>query len=168
LSFADRAGRIHATLANDVIGYRGSLVATTVAPDQGWESYLSQIAIHGAPPGYPTAEPIDPGPSAAAPAAAPQAEAPAVQQAAASSFFAGFSFPAGGAPSALIPWDGGTVGAAAPAFSSASESGQAAIASSGGFFEFPFTTKWGFVPVFSDGNWTFVANFSDGLDNWFF
>jgi hypothetical protein len=34
-------------------------VATTAAPDQGWESYLSQIQIHGAPPGQPTSIPSD-------------------------------------------------------------------------------------------------------------
>jgi len=114
---------------------------------------------------------------AAAPAA-PQADAPAALQAAASSFFAGFSFPAAGTISALIPWDGGTVAPAAPsanvggtvqvALALSSETGQAAVASTESAFELLFTPQHGFAPVYSDGQWTFVANFSsDWLSDWF-
>jgi hypothetical protein len=155
-------------------------VATTAAPDQGWESYLAQIQIHGAPPGYPTAAPTETVQSSAAAAAAataaPQADAPAVQQAAAS-FFAGFSFPA--TLSALVPWDGGAVAPSlnagsvvpvAPVF--ASEAGQAAAAPSEPIsIELPFS-HGSLTQVLSTSGelqWVFVPHYgSNWFSDWFF
>jgi hypothetical protein len=151
-------------------------VATTVAPDQGWDSYLNQIAIHGVPPGYPTAAPTDPGPSSAAAAAtaaaaaAPHADAPAALQAAASSFFAGFSFPAGGAVSALVPWDGGTGAPAAPSVNAGSMPAVASVFSSeSGELPFSHESLTQVTSMSGEAQWVFVPNYggSDWLSDWF-